>query len=163
MHLFFSHKSNGSQCTLSHSTSIHFIEKIWPWIDGIISSYLPAFLIGGFNFLIIYKLKQNNRIKPNVTITSTSTSKASSQITFILLCISTFFISTTVPITAYIIMFRAFHFEFSQEIYDILNLTFYLNFCCNILFYCYSGSLFQKELKQLFCQHQSAREQGTTA
>ncbi len=168
-HLFLSHDLADSQCVRSTNVGEYFFENLWPWIDAVVSSYCPSFIMVICNSMIIYRLLKEKYVNANNT-GSSAISKNSLQTTFMLLGISALFISTTVPITAYVVMFNSFNFKFSQPIYDILDMVFYLNFSCNFLFYCYSGSIFRNEVKKLFCKGRSAVKplsagptEGTTA
>ncbi len=150
MHLFFTHELENSQCVRSDKISKYFFENIWPWLDAVISSYCPSFLMIICNSLIICKLHKEKNIKSSMK-GSSAISKNSLQASVILLGVTALFIFTTGPITAYLILVRAFKFKFSQTVFDILDMIFFLNFSCNILFYAYSGSVFRQEVKKLFC------------
>ena len=152
LHFFFIQKLEGSTCVFTSKFSHDLRRNYFPFIDAVVSSYLPALAMLICNLMIIYNLrKQQNMARGNVTNKNEprAVSKKMLQTTFMLLGISTFFIVSTVPITAYVIMFRALKFEFSILIFDILNMMFYLNFCCNFIFYCYSGSIFRNEMRKI--------------
>ena len=154
-HLFFSHELKGSQCVWSDKVGMYFFENVWPWLDAVVSSYFPSLLMIICNSMIIYKLRAEKNAKSSKT-GSSAISKNSLQATLILLGVSALFIFTTVPMTAYLVIVRAFKFKFSQPVYDILDMIFFLNFSCNIFFYSYSGSLFREEVKKLFCSQKNA-------
>ncbi len=161
IHFFFIQKLEDSICVFTSKLSHDFRRNYFPFIDAVISSYLPALAMLICNSMIIYNLrKHQNAVQSNVTNQNEPrrVSKRMLQTTFMLLGISTFFIFSTVPITAYVIMFRALKFEFSIVIFDILNMMFYLNFCCNFLFYSYSGSIFRNEIRKIFCLKPNAVE-----
>jgi len=159
----------GTACDAPHQSWYHFIWYIFPYIDFVVFAGCPfTFLILG-NILIIIRIIYAKRLaEQNLNVTAQNPNQIS-QMTVILLGISTMFILLNGPICFWILVLMVW-LDTSRDIHKEAQLTFSYNFCnmlmyanntLNFWIYCATGSRFRRELLSLFCKKTTLLEETT--
>ena len=132
----------------------------WSIAVSLAYSIVPSALIIMFNVSIMLKIKDSFRFKRSSTIEQDSDDNKETRITFMLLCISTFFIITTLPNCIYILYYSVFRDSEGKSAYQLDNPSFAivsiistLNHGGNFYLYVLTGTRFRNELmKMLHCK-----------
>ena len=144
--------------TLIHDRCLSFDEQyllvIHPWIDAILYSILPTFLIAILNVLILKDLSAAGKPTTNLT----SRNHRFRGVNLMLLLVSFAFIVFTLPACVLFIV-REYAYEPSdfQHLLSFLRIEasttmlMYLNHSCNFLLYCISGAKFREILTGMLC------------
>ena len=86
--------------------NINWMKNILPWIDGMMYTIVPSTIMILSNISIIWKLKQMTKKRRHMTnIESNDEDKGygENRIAVMLICVSTFFILTTMPLGIFFI------------------------------------------------------------
>lgn len=147
----------------------YFHEKIWPWLDATIYSFLPFVLLFVFNIIIIVDNKKAQKRQavlqagPDNGSSTQARQDTSSKITIMLLTVSFSFLICSAPKVILLIV-REDAFEFYGEngsinwqdlatyrlVSAITNIFLYINHSINFFLYCVSGRKFRQELRSIF-------------
>ena len=131
---------------------------------------LPIVIIGASNIFIISCLrkavKRRNQMQGTGNERQTQNDQQNQRVTIMLLFVSFFFLITMSPIAVYLVAHTKIYennpqFAFSNDnpVWKTITLCVSLNHSCNFLWYVCTGSLFRKELRNLFCK---ATNEATT-
>lgn len=163
-------------CTFSHSDYKFYLSQVWPWIDASIYSFIPLALLFILNILIVVQLRTAN-VRQKSMISTASVrhpnsgggSKATRQITKMLLIVSTFFLICTTPVVCVIIIENYAwdpNTDTPQQLADhavirtIVVILMYCNHVVNFGLYYSSSKSFRTEFQRLFCSCQFVKAKG---
>lgn len=134
----------------------HFFLHIWNWIDALIYSYVPIFVMAICSFLILKEVnKKGRRLSTNPIFGNRRFTKnrikRSNQILLMLVSTNLFFIICSIPycISHYNISFERTETDKSHSLYLVHTLA-YSNNSFNIIFYIIFSERFRKELIKVF-------------
>ena len=109
IHVFFMYElyspsnSTDTYCAVV-SSEYHFAASILiPWIDITVFTIIPSTLIISGNTVIIYNLVKAGLRRTDMTQTNSSAKQSYYKILPMLLLVSTFFVTTTIPICVYFV------------------------------------------------------------
>nr|KAG5709445.1 hypothetical protein BaRGS_023127 [Batillaria attramentaria] len=166
--MVFDEEQGESFCMPKGETTMFYLFKIWPWIDGVIYCYAPLSCLVIFNILILKQVRSSRSFQSKTagpeaggsSSDKTSSSKMSEkelQLTRMLLLVTTAFLVCVGPMAVVIVVERYYwipvtNLEKAQYhlVRTILNNLDYTNHALNFLLYCFSGQRFREELRQTF-------------
>jgi hypothetical protein len=134
----------------------HFFLHIWNWIDTLIYSYIPIFVMAICSFFILKEVnKKSRRLSMNPVCGNRRFTqnriKRSNQILLMLVSTNLFFIICSIPycISHYNISFERTESDKSHSLYLVHTLA-YSNNSLNFIFYIIFSERFRKELISVF-------------
>ena len=149
---------DGVQYCEVHPEHVYVMNNVWPIVDAVIYSYLPSLLMFTLNGIIIYHMWSSK--KQAVLSQPGTIAKSFSRVTKMLLSVSFFFISTTLPVeTMFIVLSRSE--SHNELLYACLEVLMVLNHSANFYLYCLSTKKFRQDLKAMFCSSEVHPVNGT--
>ncbi|CAG2212155.1 probable G-protein coupled receptor B0563.6 [Mytilus edulis] len=156
------HKVYVWQCSFMDEY-VHFITKVWYWIDGAAYSIVPFILLLIFNTMIILGIKMASSKQRMLTnkidkTQNTDKIKHQQQITIMLVSISVVFIILTMPNCAFFIMQD--YWDYTKDVHTyaqyflVYNIVFFLsdlNHAINFYMYFLSGRKFRTMFINMIC------------
>ena len=141
-----------------------FLDKIYPFIDFLITFAIPCPIIVVGNTLICYQIGKLSRQRQHMV----SSEQKGTSLTVTLLLLNIIFIVSVGPLSIYLFLYP-FLFEISNEneqavfyfILELLNIVAGLNASINFVLYFLCGSKFRAEVKALLCCKNSQNQTGT--
>ena len=140
-----------------HQKHSAFFTSVWPWMDAVVSSFVPSLIVMACNVYIVAVLVQQKR-RSSVAHNKVST------LTTVLIIICILFCVTTMPIVIYQLplmhTYRKFHdIDVTEGEVQVANFTFTFLYMCacvnntvNFLVYYFCGERFRHELHRLFAR-----------
>ncbi|XP_070181217.1 mu-type opioid receptor-like [Littorina saxatilis] len=173
--------SGNLYCRTIPGFTTFYAQKIWPWIDGVLYCYGPLLCLCVFNILIVRQVKASRSFQSKTTLSDTTSSAdqrssgnkmsskmttQESQLTRMLLLVTTAFLVCVGPMGVSIVVERYFwerdtnpQYAVYYFIRTILNNLDYTNHALNFYLYCLSGKRFRRELANTFSCFCPARTQ----
>lgn len=149
-----------------------WIEEAWPWVDAIVYSILPFFIILFFNVLIVRHVLiargQRNTLQ-NIYPQRRPSQEGSTRLTLMLLTVSLSFLLTTLPTTVVSICAQFWDPSSQGDLSQrasyqlkrtITELLMYANHSINFYLYCATGQKFRHQLAWMVCYRHPAATQG---
>jgi len=146
------------------------VEDIWPWVDAIIYSFLPSFLILVLNSLIILNVisarnaRKRLRQQSKLFLRNGNPShhrqhcEVSKKITLMLLAVSFTFLVTTLPMNLVVIYKSVFLIPDNVKtltqaklMNTVAEMLMYTNHSINFFLYCATGKKFRNQFKAMVC------------
>ena len=137
----------------------HFLHNIWPIIDGLLNSLIPAALLIIFNIIIIHKIRgQKDRFRNSISGYHTRKRDKSYTKSFkLVILMSVSFIILITPINVYFIGRGYWNTENNPHtreklrlFYTVASLLQGVHHACNFILYCLSRQTFRKDFVALF-------------
>ena len=141
------------KCIPTLKEHVHFMRRIWVWIDMSLFSLMPFTIIIIANTAICIKLLKSHITRQQTTITQSQTTLRLTRTVIILIVISAVFITTTLPITVWHFLgidYTVPHGYWAAPIRVGLVMLQYVNNTFNFALYCLTGSQFRMELVKMF-------------
>ncbi len=144
---------------------------IWPIVDILVSTIVPAIVIFVSNILVIWykgRLMRDNSTNSGLRV-HTGDDSNSTSVTCMLIGISLLFLLTTTPYGIFSLGVKYWPSETPQDrfnkrlTFSVLFLLVYCNSSLNFVMYCLSGVRFRRALMAVVCrrQHSSSSSQST--
>ena len=137
---------------------------IFPWIDLVVSSFLPSSLLLVGNVLLATTVTRSARLARRLTAAPTGSDrrsdvreKAASSLTVTLMSVSVTYICLTLPVCIFLIVQ---HYGMGPDtryeawmrlVWALVNLMWYCNSTVNFYLYCLTGTRFRAQCKRLLC------------
>ena len=137
-----------------------FLQKVWPWIDAAMYSFIPLTTIFILNALIIRELHKAGQTRKIMSqqLQQPKKDNQERQITRMLLLVSFAFLILTSPIAVLILVEKVWHYSVDpvqDAVMALLrNITFgleLLNHAINFWLYCAGASRYRRQLAELIC------------
>lgn len=177
---------NSTVISKCHPTDgyIRLNEDIWPWVDAVIYSFLPSFIILVLNSLIILnvisarnarkRLRQQSKLflRNGQNSNHRSHGEMSRKITLMLLTVSFTFLVTTLPMNIVIIYKSVFLASGSTSMNTLMKvklmntiaeMLMYTNHSINFFLYCATGKKFRNQFKAMVCYVCRRRRPGSSS
>ena len=144
-------------CFYTRSTR-YFTRKIWPWVDIMLLSLIPAIIVFGSNIVIIIQVvRAAKKRSEQMSAKGGGKANATQSLTIMLIAISIVFLFTTTPVSIYFLGLNIWprntpkeNFE-TEVAYSSLNILYYFNAVLNFFMYCISGARFRRTLIAILC------------
>ena len=138
----------------------YLVSEVWPWVDAILYSFLPFFIITVLNIFIIRQVinARKSRHEMQSIVNDHPRRESSIKLTIMLLTISFAFLLTTLPMNIYLI--GAAFIQTSDDlrfisrvqlVRTITELLMYVNHSMNFYLYCATGQKFRHNLLLVLC------------
>ena len=137
---------------------------VFPWIDLVVSSFLPSSLLLVGNVLLATTVTRSARLARRLTAAPTASGrrsdvreKAASSLTVTLMSVSETYICLTLPVCTFLI---AQHYgmrpgtpyeAWMRLAWAVVSLMCYCNSTVNFYLYCLTGTWFRAQCKRLLC------------
>ena len=137
---------------------------VFPWIDLVVSSFLPSSLLLVGNVLLATTVTRSARLARRLTAAPTGSDrrsdvreKAASSLTVTLMSVSVTYICLTLPVCIFLIVQ---HYGMGPDtryeawmrlVWAVVNLMWYCNSTVNFYLYCLTGTRFRAQCKRLLC------------
>lgn len=171
----FSYYVNANSTCTHYDDLEYFRFKVWPMVDMIVSSLVPATILLICNFILISRLYVSLNEARRLTGSSLSSRRrATSSTTMTLVILTTAFLLLTLPINVQQLWEGELRVRAVSPIptsmeaktylaWTITDLLWYSNSALNFLFYCLSGSKFRNEFVVLLCcrENSTAKAKAT--
>ena len=135
---------------------------VFPWIDLVVSSFLPSSLLLVGNVLLATTVTRSARLARRLTAAPTGSDrrsdvreKAASSLTVTLMSVSVTYICLTLPVCIFLIVQ---HYGMGPDtryeawmrlVWAVVNLMWYCNSTVNFYLYCLTGTRFRAQCKRL--------------
>ena len=137
---------------------------VFPWIDLVVSSFLPSSLLLVGNVLLATTVTRSARLARRLTAAPTGSDrrsdvreKAASSLTVTLMSVSVTYLCLTLPVSIFIVLqpYVAWgdsrRHAWSELVWALVNLMWYCNSTVNFYLYCLTGTRFRAQCKRLLC------------
>ena len=137
---------------------------VFPWIDLVVSSFLPSSLLLVGNVLLATTVTRSARLARRLTAAPTGSDrrsdvreKAASSLTVTLMSVSVTYICLTLPmciffvLQPYVAWGDARRNAWTELAWAVVNLMWYCNSTVNFYLYCLTGTRFRAQCKRLLC------------
>ena len=137
---------------------------VFPWIDLVVSSFLPSSLLLVGNVLLAITVSRSARLARRLTAAPTGSDrrsdvreKAASSLTVTLMSVSVTYICLSLPVSIFIIVQHylsragARYNAWMHLAWAVVNLMWYCNSTVNFYLYCLTGTRFRAQCKRLLC------------
>ena len=137
---------------------------VFPWIDLVVSSFLPSSLLLVGNVLLATTVTRSARLARRLTAAPTGwdrrsdvREKAASSLTVTLMSVSVTYICLTLPVCIFIVLQPyvawgdARRHAWAELVWVVVNLMWYCNSTVNFYLYCLTGTRFRAQCKRLLC------------
>lgn len=144
------------------------VNIVWPYVDTVLYSFAPNFLLFNLNFWIIKQVVTAKKCRTqlqhctsgrNNQLQKRLPSEGCIKLTIMLLTVSLSFIITTFPVNIYLILKSLWKDEqgLNQLVRQALISTIteqlmYVNHCINFYLYCATGKKFRNHMEKLVCK-----------
>jgi len=142
------------KCSLGRANGL--LRLLLPWVYLFVNWLIPFTVLFGSNVFIIVKLFKH-RNKMSHLSSHSDYPNHTKHITLMLIAVSLFYLLTTSPYHLFGLvdehLLKKVTLEHQKEQLKVSHWLFYLhsmNYSCNFILYCLSGSKFRKELKSCF-------------
>ncbi|XP_067650870.1 FMRFamide receptor-like [Haliotis asinina] len=143
------------------------VDEVWPWVDGIIYSFLPFVTILILNILIIRQVLNARGSRERMRSMTErrkleggkkQPGEGSTKLTVMLLTVSFNFLITTLPmnVSMIVLAFRGDNNDMHETVQfnlakTVTELLMYVNHSINFFLYCATGQKFRQQVLQLIC------------
>ena len=136
---------------------------VFPWIDMVVSSFLPSSLLLVGNVLLAITVSRSARLARRLTAAPTGSDrrsdvreKAASSLTVTLMSVSVTYICLTLPVCIFIIVQHYLmpsprYNAWMRLAFTVVSLMWYCNSTVNFYLYCLTGTRFRAQCKRLMC------------
>ena len=137
---------------------------IFPWIDLVVSSFLPSSLLLVGNVLLATTVTRSARLARRLTAAPTGSDrrsdvreKAASSLTVTLMSVSVTYLCLTLPVSIFFVLQpyvawgHARRNAWTELAWAVVNLMWYCNSTVNFYLYCLTGTRFRAQCKRLLC------------
>ena len=156
----FHHQSDELELCRSAKRHEVLVDVVWPWVDAVLYSFAPFFIIMILNSLIIHQVMLAKRLRLAAGSDYEQrrpSHESSTRLTVMLLTISFAFLLTTLPMNIVSIaaafldssdLARVAQFELARTVTQLLM---YVNHSMNFFLYCATGQKFRTQLMWVVC------------
>ena len=148
---------------VDHDDALSFYALfVFPWIDLVVSSFLPSSLLLVGNVLLATTVTRSARLARRLTAAPTGSDrrsyvreKAASSLTVTLMSVSVTYICLSLPVCIFIIVQHylaragARYNAWMHLAWAVVNLMWYCNSTVNFYLYCLTGTRFRAQCKRL--------------
>ena len=144
-----------------------FMYHIWPWMDLVLSSLAPLFIIVTCNITIITILLKARKLRQDQM--KVNQADESDSITAMLIGISITFFIATMPVCVYLIGYNYWPIDTYEQqysdwtIWGVSLLCYYCSSSTNFIVYCVSGAKFRRALVAVLCCRDIVKPTSTMA
>lgn len=153
--------ANGNDTFSQCSSTMSFVDDIWPWVDALVYSTIPCCLLIFLNVMIVRKMfvVQNKSKQVYLRRTKSNASKNTCKTTVICVTISVFCLMTILPMNVMLLLTMFWNqgslgtLEPTGEeaanmmlAVDVSSLLMYTNHAMNFFLYLFVGSKFRKHV-----------------
>ena len=137
---------------------------VFPWIDLVVSSFLPSSLLLVGNVLLATTVTRSARLARRLTAAPTGSDrrsdvrqKAASSLTVTLMSLSATYLCLTLPVCIFFIVQPYIasgdlrYGAWEKLVWAVVNLMWYCNSTVNFYLYCLTGTRFRAQCKRLLC------------
>ena len=137
---------------------------VFPWIDLVVSSFLPSSLLLVGNVLLATTVTRSARLARRLTAAPTGSDrrsdvreKAASSLTVTLMSVSVTYICLSLPVCIFIVVQHylvwagARYNAWMRLAWAVVSLMWYCNSTVNFYLYCLTGTRFRAQCKRLLC------------
>ena len=137
---------------------------VFPWIDLVVSSFLPSSLLLVGNVLLATTVTRSARLARRLTAAPTGSDrrsdvrkKAASSLTVTLMSVSVTYLCLTLPVSIFFVLQPyvawgdARRNARTELAWAVVNLMWYCNSTVNFYLYCLTGTRFRAQCKRLLC------------
>ena len=137
---------------------------VFPWIDLVVSSFLPSSLLLVGNVLLATTVTRSARLAGRLTAAPTGSDrrtdvrqKAASSLTVTLMSVSVTYLCLTLPVSIFFVLQPyvawgdARRSAWTELVWALVNLMWYCNSTVNFYLYCLTGTRFRAQCKRLLC------------
>ena len=137
---------------------------VFPWIDLVVSSFLPSSLLLVGNVLLATTVTRSARLARRLTAAPTGSDrrsdvreKAASSLTVTLMSVSVTYLCLTLPVSIFFVLqpyvawSDARQNAWTELVWVVVNLMWYCNSTVNFYLYCLTGRRFRVQCNRLLC------------
>ncbi|KAL8590285.1 hypothetical protein ACOMHN_006401 [Nucella lapillus] len=156
-------------CSPVDDANLQFFDSIvQPWIDLVVSSFLPSLLLllgnSALTLTLYGSMRQARQMTSQGDTTTTTRKKATSSLTVTLISVSVTYLCLTLPVCVFSIVYEylddsdIYFVAWMELVWMVCNLLWYCNSAINFYLYCLTGSKFRAQSKRLLCLAASPRD-----
>ena len=161
----FNGKSKICMTAVDHDDALSvYAVYVFPWIDLVVSSFLPSSLLLVGNVLLATTVTRSARLARRLTAAPTGSDrrsnvreKAASSLTVTLMSVSVTYICLSLPVCIFLIVQHygmrpgARYNAWMRLAWAVVSLMWYCNSTVNFYLYCLTGTRFRAQCKRLLC------------
>ena len=150
---------------VDHDDALSFYALfVYPWIDLVVSSFLPSSLLLVGNVLLATTVTRSARLARRLTAAPTGSDrrsdvreKAASSLTVTLMSVSVTYLCLTLPVSIFFVLQPyvawgdARRNAWTELVWAVVSLMWYCNSTVNFYLYCLTGTRFRAQCKRLLC------------